>query len=348
MVFYSFYTTRERVPDSLVYRTLEVEREFNEDEEFNFACSPLQINLKLFDDKDQAQKDFFKILWHNEDFRIGEYFDTDKKSKVSSTKKTKSDKPLVVYEHSGVNIERNKVYNESCEQTMKNMPNNFVDYVITSPPYNVGSGLRNDDGDGLYAEYSDDLSQTKYREWIFNVTDELLRVTRKHVFFNIQMLGDNKTTVLLFLGRYAFKIKDIIIWKKTIVPPHIQPGIMNSAWEFIIVLSNDEPQLKKFNDARFSQGTLNNLFEGMNASQNKHASLNKATFPLYLPRKIMINFCAKGSLVYDPFMGTGTTAEAAVMEGIDFIGSELDSKQCDIVNNRVKERESKLEIFEKD
>jgi DNA modification methylase len=320
MIYYSFYLDAKKT--QLVYRT---------DDGYNTE----KFNLKMFESQGLAQSDYFKLLYDNEDYRFGQYFDTDiKVKKTSSTKKKIIHAPKPIIERKIYDtLQPNTIYHEKCEETMSRMPDGYVDLTITSPPYNAGN--RSGIGDDMYNEYCDDLSQQEYEAWLFRVIDELLRVTKRHVFLNIQMLGNNKLTVLEIFGRYKHKIKDRMVWNKNIAPPHISPGVMNSKFEDRIILSNINPHSKKFDDAIWNQGSFNNVIEGRNASSNKYAKFNKATFPSYLPRTILNHFGTKDDLVYDPFTGTGTTPEACIIEQRSYIGSEMDGDQCKITNQRL-------------
>lgn len=341
MVFYSFYTTWSKEPDSLVYRT-----------EDNFGGrSPLQVNMMMFPTKELAELDFFRLLWDEPDLRICEYFDTEK-----GKKKPQKEKLLIDRDEryktlpSDFQIELNKVYCLDCLLFMKELPDKFLDYILTSPPYNAGErtshGKNNaiyKDDESMYNLYEDKMGDDEYEKWIFSIIDEGLRVVKKHIFFNIQMLGGNKDTVCKIFGRYFHKIKDVIIWNKTIASPHIVPGIMNSAFEFIFIFSNDEPEKRKFYDANF-QGNFRNVITGVNSSQNKYRHLNKATFPLYLPRTIIQKFGKPKDIWYDPFSGTGTTFHACLLEQRDFLGTEIDIEQCESTNKRIFIEESALKF----
>jgi site-specific DNA-methyltransferase (adenine-specific) len=229
-------------------------------------------------------------------------------------------------------IELNKIYNEDCLETMKRMPDKSVDLVVTSPPYNVG---KNNMTENKYGG-GDAMSQEDYGAWTRKIIDELLRIS-KNVFYNIQMLSDNKRTVLSILGEYQNKIKDIIVWNKKQVAPAIEAGVMNSKFEFIIIFSNDFPEKRKFADANF-HGNFANVIEGNNAAQeNNYSEVHKATFPLYLPSKIIHNFTKEGDTIYDPFMGLGTTAMAARNLKRNYIGSEISPEYCKIAEQRLRQ-----------
>lgn len=330
MIFYSFYTDRFRDPSNLVYRT-------------NTGQSELQVDLKMFDSESLAQLDFFKLLYDNEDLRIGEYFDTDKgkKSTKKKVEKKSNETPIYSVIPPDYRLELDKVYNLDCNLFMNTVPDKYIDYIFTSPPYNITKQIG---GGDLYDQYEDNLTPEEYLQWLCDIVREGLRITKKHIFFNIQQLARNKKSVIELMYHFREYVKDVAIWNKSVAPPHIQPGVMNSKFEYVIVFSNDRPETKVFSDARWSQGTFNNVIEGLNASRNKYAHLNKATFPLYLPRIFMQNFGKKADIWYDPFTGTGTTFHSAVIEERHFLGTEIDANQCEAANKRIFIEESALKF----
>ena len=76
-------------------------------------------------------------------------------------------------------MEVNKIYNEDCLETMAKMPNDFVDYSLTSPPYNVGNNQLNGEGK-KYESINDKMTKDEYFENQKQVIEELLRVTKYH------------------------------------------------------------------------------------------------------------------------------------------------------------------------
>lgn len=345
MIYYSFYLNKEKT--QLVYRTTgghstSLNDMFNQEE-----TKPL-----IFESHDACMKDFMHLLWDNEDYRYGQTFGL-KKEKKTKEKKVASisfvEKPVKPELPVFVNVpEINTVYNEDCLKTMARMPSGFVDHIITSPPYNaekrISCGEHNAiyiGNEEMYSDYEDNLTPEQYEEWLFEVIRECIRVVKYHVFFNIQMLSKNKRTVLKIHGVFSDFIKDKMIWNKSIASPNIVPGIMRSKYEDIFIFSNENPESRDFKDGEFS-GSFSNVIEGVNSSRNKHSKINKATFPTYLPRTFMLHFCQKGQLIYDPFNGTGTTGDACVIEGMNYIGSELDPRQCEITNRRIKDQSAKL------
>ena len=241
------------------------------------------------------------------------------------------------------NLELNKIYNESNLQTMSKMPDDFVDYTLTSPPYNVGkNGLK---GEGKkYNTHEDTLTNDDYLEQQKQLIKELLRVTKKHVFYNIQMLSGNKASLMKLMGYFADEIKEIIIWNKKHGVPAMEPGVFNSAYEYIIIFSNDQPSKRKFYDTTF-RGNQNNVFVVKNTHSNPFASQHKAIMPLDIPRYCMMTFGKENDIWYDPYMGTGTTAVAAIEEKRKFIGSDISQEYVDLANNRLKPYLTQVSLF---
>tara|TARA_R100000773_G_scaffold28806_1_gene24763 strand:- start:171 stop:878 length:708 start_codon:yes stop_codon:yes gene_type:complete len=235
-------------------------------------------------------------------------------------------------------MEINTIYNEDCFDTIAKMPNNFVDYTLTSPPYNVGN---NNMVEKKYNNFNDKLDN--YFENQKNLINELLRVTKKHIFYNIQMLGNNKIDFLKLLGYFNNKIKDIIIWEKKGIP-HIEPGILNSSFEFIIIFSNDFPEKKKFYDANF-KGNFNNVIKTLNPHSNPFSKKHKAIMPLDIPRLLLQKFGKKNDIWYDCYMGTGTTALACVLEKRNYIGSEISKEYIDLCYKRLKPYLTQSSLF---
>lgn len=244
---------------------------------------------------------------------------------------------------SGVGIDINKIYNEDCRDTIAKVKDKQVDYVFTSPPYNVGLGFAKYEGG---KQNKDNMGQQEYLDWSIQIIDSLLRITDKHVFWNVQPLTNNRVALFSLEEHYKYKIKDLCIWVKRSVAPASTRGVMSSAFEYIYVFSNQEPELRRFKDANF-HGSFSNVIE-VSREQNQYADVHKATFPLDLPRKFMHGFGDKGDLWFDPFMGTGTTARAAILEKKNFIGSELSKKYFELCNKEVmkfyKEHGNKIQF----
>jgi DNA modification methylase len=238
-------------------------------------------------------------------------------------------------------IEKNKIYCIDCLEGMKQLPDNFVDLTITSPPYNVGTSIRGN----FYKQYSDDLTTDQYYNWIKEVMQETIRITKYYTFFNFQLLKDNKLAYLQLMSDFKENIKDIIVWNKAQCQPSIQPTQLSSKFEFILVLSKKENcSSRVFERANFNNrkvGQINtNVIEGNNAGIKEGLTEkgdNKATFPLYFVNWFLDKFAQPGDTIFDPFNGSGTTTLCSKLKGYNYLGFELEQAQVDLAKSRLNQ-----------
>ena len=250
-------------------------------------------------------------------------------------------------------IETNKIYGENCLETMARMPDGFVDLTVTSPPYNfnrrIHSGkwtVRHVNEKTKYAKsYHDALTVEEYYLWQFNVISELLRVTRTYVFYNIQVLTGNKPAVFRLFGAFAEQIKEVMIWDKVNAEPAIAPQVLNSQFEFVIVFAKQNAIARQFEVCNFGRGTMSNVLRISKNSKNNNAEYHSATFPTALPGVLIKQFSNENDLVYDPFMGSGTTAKAAHQLNRRWVGSELNPDYVAIAERRLEPYLAQASLF---
>lgn len=232
-----------------------------------------------------------------------------------------------------------------CLKIIKQIPDNSVDCVITSPPYNMCLKIQNDkyvsrwdssySNEGhltnKYNTYKDDMPIEKYEDFQENFLKESLRISN-YVFYNIQMVTGNKIPLLHLMGKFAENIKDIIIWNKINAEPAINKGVLNSQYEFIICLSNIRPKCRTFDNALFERGSETNVWD-IKRERNKNI---KAGFPKELVKRILSNFTKENDIIMDPFMGSGTTGVVCKELNRNFIGIELDFNYYMLAKERIE------------
>ena len=247
-------------------------------------------------------------------------------------------------------IEINKIYNESNFNTMARMPDNFIDLTVTSPPYD---NLR------TYNGYCFDFE---------NVAKELFRVTKQGcvvvwVVGDSTMNGSESGTSFkqaLFFKEIGFNLHDTMIWKKP-NPIPTQSTRYQQEFEYMFVFSKGKP--KTFNPIRVKSkcvGTKVKKHRAIKSSHNynnegsyivadtkmignvweipneKNESGHPAIFPIELAERQILTWSNEGDLVYDPFMGSGTTAKMSILNNRNWIGSEISSEYCDMIEQRIK------------
>lgn len=260
-----------------------------------------------------------------------------------------SGKPLVVC---STGIEVNCIYNESNLETMKRMPDNFADLIVTSPPYNINLRIRgneycrrskNESGPcNKYENFTDDMDIDEYYEFQETVISEMLRVS-KQSFYIVQLVTGNKEAIFKLLGRFCKEIKEFIIWDKKLAEPAIMDSVLNSEFEIIIVFDKETSRQRMFKNGNFDRGTLSNIFRI--AKSEAGAEKHKATFPLKLPKTIIKYFSSEGQIIYDPFMGLGTTAIAAIDLKRNWVGSEISKEYVQIAETRIKNKLSQPTLW---
>ena len=254
-----------------------------------------------------------------------------------------------------MNIELDTIYNCDCIDGMKQIPDGTIDTVITSPPYNLCLRVRGDQYThraksekraGLPANkyangLSDSLEMEAYFDWQCKCIDEMLRVSKGMVFYNIQAVTGNKWAVFKIMGKYADNIREVLIWDKMNAEPAICDRILNSEYEFIIVFDHGDCKGRQFNTFNAERGTLTNILRIGKNRENDH----RAAFPLQLPRHLVYYFTPMGGVVLDPFIGSGTTAIACIKEKRHFIGFELSKDYYDMACKRIDNERRQLTLF---
>ena len=254
----------------------------------------------------------------------------------------------------------NKIYNEDCFETMKRMEDNSIDLVLTSPPYNgvknkasyIGAGF---DKDGSpfkrYDVYVDNKNTQQYLDWsvdLFNEYDRVLKPNRV-VLYNFGYQNHEPMLPYWLVNQVSqnteWMVVDTIVWKKPKAMANmISPNKLTRRWEFVFVFCR-KSELKTFeivereysvksNGTRRYKKTFSNHIEAKN--NDGKTDINKATFSSDLVKQLFDIYTNDGYVVYDSFMGTGTTAFACKEYGLDYIGSELSAEQCEYTNNRLK------------
>ena len=257
-------------------------------------------------------------------------------------------------------MEIDKIYNEDCIETMKRLQD--IDVVLTSPPYNTsrkGSSLDNADVNIRYDEFDDCRPNEEYIAWtndIFNAFDKTLK-PNGCILYNLSYSSENIAlmwlTVASVMQNTPFTIADCIIWKKKSAAPNSEStNKLTRICEFVFVFCR-KTELSTFNCYKEKgvqrpngQQHYKNYFNFLEAPNNDEVCpIHKATYSTILCRKLMLLYSKEGDTIYDPFMGTGTTAIACIREKRNYVGSELSERYVEWANNRIWQESRQLSLF---
>lgn len=245
-------------------------------------------------------------------------------------------------------MELNKIYCQDCLETLSEMQDNSVDLVITSPPYNKNayatdkgtdkswSGLR---GRQIpYDKYNDAMPPEEYETWQKTVIKECVRVLKPHgsMFYNHKdIIVDGRIIPPKWV--YDFCVHQQIIWNRGSSLAN-DTHYFQPITEYVYWICKDPKQV--FFDksqAIYRQSVWNINFE----INTQHP----APFPKNLVGNI-IKCCSKENwLIYDPFMGSGTTALMAARLQRNYIGSEISQDYVQMAEKRILEEIRQLKLF---
>lgn len=255
-----------------------------------------------------------------------------------------------------------KIYfkNENCFTTLKNMvdANYTVDIILTSPPYStsrskVKTEKAMDTYNRRYDICLDDMTSEEYREWTVDLFNNFDKVLSKNgvVLYNVSYGSENPSalwlSLLSIIEKTNFMIADTIIWKKRSALPNNVGNKLTRITEFVFVICRkDEYKTfninKKVKSVRQDTGQkyYENMYNFIEAPNNDGAcKLNKATYSSELCIQLLEMYAQKNYKIYDPFMGTGTTAIACEKWGNNetvCIGSELSEAQVQYSKERLE------------
>lgn len=246
---------------------------------------------------------------------------------------------------------------EDCNITINNMikKEEKVNLILTSPPYNIGRSTKTDravkNRECAYDVYSDNMHDEDYCNFIKDLFIKFDKILYKNgvILWNVSYGNENYNSMWLSLCYILiltdFCIVDTICWKKkSAMPNNVSCNKLTRITEFIFVISRKK-DFKTFqcnkkvkSVSRTGQKYYENIFNFIEAKNNDAlCKLNQATFSSELVCKLLDIYAKNGDIVYDPFMGTGTTVIGCLKDKriSKVIGSEISEKQVIFSKKRI-------------
>lgn len=232
-----------------------------------------------------------------------------------------------------------RIFLHSSEK-MSELPDNSVHLMITSPPYNVTK------------EYDQNLTLEQYLQLLQNVLTETYRVLVNggRACVNIANVGRKPYIPLSdmvgkLMNDIGFNYRGEIIWDKGASAGgscawgswmSASNPTLRDVHEYILVFSKGDYARAKKTDSITKEEFLEwtKSIWHMNTESAKRVK-HPAPFPEELPARLIKLFSFQEDVVLDPFMGSGTTAVAALKNGRHFVGYEISRDYLDIANNRI-------------
>lgn len=267
---------------------------------------------------------------------------------IESTDLQNSTTPAITY--SDCYAQPFLLFNESNLDTMKRMPDNFIDLTVTSPPYD---DLRTYNG---YSFPFEDIAKELYR--VTKQGGVVIWVVNDSTKNGSESLTSFKQA--LYFKEIGFNVHDTMIWYKPNAMPNVDKSRYCQSFEYMFVFSKGKPKttnlitiptknagmvikrktlqtqncnktnrVDKTNDKRIDFNVYT-----LNVGGKKEAE-HPAIFPEQLANDHIISWSNEGDLVYDPFAGSGTTGKMAILNKRKCIMSEISAEYCDIIKKRL-------------
>ena len=226
-----------------------------------------------------------------------------------------------------------QLFNDDCLKVLPTIPENSVDLIITSPPYEDISGA------GYTSDSKDILFFKLYSEFIDNVFQQYHRVLKENgqIFFNIKSKTFNKSLrsphwLEFTSGFQKFIFKSYIIWKYA--------GSFDSTksrfhLDYEIVYHLSKGNNIHINDNIDLHDPLSSVWY-IPHNIPKQERVHPTQMPIGVVDHILKIVGVSGNTVLDNFMGSGTTGVSCKKNNINFIGIELNPKNFDIAKQRIE------------
>jgi len=245
------------------------------------------------------------------------------------------------------------LYCGDCLEVMREFPKGSVNFVFTSPPYNLGTP---------YDRWSDKMDYAEYLDWcrewnelIYSVLRDDGRYCLNHYLscgtseFRFAPLMDLNWILTREIG---FKHHGLAIWFDTTLCARTAWGswasasapYVNSPFEGVLILYKRQWKRRDEGESTVGGDLFVELCHGVwkAVPEKEYRKVHPAPFPEKLVEYGIRLFTFVSDIVLDPFVGSGTTAVVAERLGRRWIGVELSEKYCEISKKRLKKESAKL------
>lgn len=231
-------------------------------------------------------------------------------------------------------FELNKIYNIDCIKGMKEIPDNFIDLIVTDPPYliNYKTNHRKDTRKNNRLDFGTIIQNDDNPELIVDYIKECYRIMKNNTAMYIFCSPKTSVFFELELEKY-FTIKNRIMWVKNNWTAGDLEAQFGQQYEIIFLVNKGR--------CLFNGERLTDVWNFDRVSGDEQIHQNQKPQPL-------IELCIKkhskeNDIIFDGFMGSGTTAFSSKRLGRQFLGFEIEKDYCDKANEKVLK--IKKEVF---
>lgn len=236
-------------------------------------------------------------------------------------------------------MEINKIHLIDVMKGLSQLEDNSIDCIITSPPYNKGGKKKGAkaiwNNKIEYDSYEDDMPEEAYQKWQIKFLNECFRVLKPNgsMFYNHkQRRNDNK--IILpeeWIFETNFYLTEKIYWNRKI-SPNVSPYFLTPTTEYFYWLTKNETDFNSYLD-NLPKEYQTNIWTLSPERNLEHP----APFHKKLPELCLLLTTKKGDIVFDPFMGSGSTAFSAKKNERKYLGFDISQNYINITNRKLGE-----------
>lgn len=240
-------------------------------------------------------------------------------------------------------FELNKIYNMDCLDFMKNVKDNSIDLIFADPPYNLsksnfkmkfsktgGSDLSTDKGSW------DKMAKDDFEKFTEQWLKESFRILKKTgsiwvagTYHNIHLTG-------YLLEKIGFEILNEILWHKTDATPNLSCTRFVADHENFLWARKDKKNVFNYEEMKKMNGgkQMRSIWAKGKTSGGKRTHPTQK--PEWLLERVILSTSKKNGVVFDPFLGSGTTAVVSKKLSRQYLGTELDRDYFNLAETRIK------------
>lgn len=253
----------------------------------------------------------------------------------------------------------NKIFNEDILLGINKIEDDSIDLILTDPPYCLGKDYGND---------SDQKSSEDYLSWTYQWIDAILPKLKKTGSFYIFLSWQYSPEIFVYL-KSKLRMVNEIIWDRRV------PSMGGSTRKFSSVHDNigffvknndyhfDIDSIRIPYDEETKKARTRSIFVGKKwlemgynpkdiwstsriHAQDPERENHPTQKPLEIIERMVKASCPKNGVVFDPFMGTGTTAIACLKNDRQYVGFEINKDYHKVIMNRIKRHNSCPTLFQ--
>jgi len=241
------------------------------------------------------------------------------------------------------NLDLNRIYNVDCLEFMRDIKDNSIDLIFADPPYNLsksnfkmkftksgGSDLNTNKG--AWDNFSKDDFEDFTEKWLteaFRILKETGSFWVAGTYHNIHLTG-------YLMEKIGFEILNEVLWHKTDATPNLSCTRFVADHENFLWARKSKKNIFNYEDMKKINGgkQMRSIWPKGKTTGGKRSHPTQK--PEWLLERVILSTSKKGGIVFDPFLGSGTTAVVAKKLKRNYIGTELDKNYFELAQSRIK------------